>query len=439
MNAIFVDSLNRFSNVCNGCFKTIYTLSMNLAHERGIKYIMTGLSRGQIFETRIAGLFQQRIFDSQQIDRTIIEARKAYHRMDDAVSRSLDVSIFQRDDIFHEIEFIDFYRYCDTTLGDIYAYLSQRISWTRPHDTGRSTNCRINELGIFVHTRERGFHNYALPYSWDVRLGHKKRDAALKELDDDIDIDNVQHIFREIGYRTEEVPASVGRDTFLAAYYCSEGDINGDDLKSFLDARLPAEFVPKYYIAINEIPLTPNGKIDRGALPLPSGSRPQLKDAYVAPHNVFEQKLAKVWAEILGIEKVGVNDNFFDLGGDSILNIQIVARAKRLGIGITPQQIFEFPTVSALADVSTSTVLIDAEQGPVTGQVELTPVQRNFFANAPRDTAHHNQAVYLSVFRATRHSRARDIDHATVPTSRCTSEPFRTSRRRLVADPSRAG
>ena len=123
---------------------------MNLAHERGIKCIMTGLSRGQIFETRIAGLFQQRIFDSQQIDRTIIEARKAYHRMDDAVSRSLDVSIFQHDDVFHEIKFIDFYRYCDTTLGDIYAYLSQRVSWIRPHDTGRSTNVRLQTNGTDV-------------------------------------------------------------------------------------------------------------------------------------------------------------------------------------------------------------------------------------------------------------------------------------------------
>ncbi|MCZ6773806.1 MAG: amino acid adenylation domain-containing protein, partial [Proteobacteria bacterium] len=253
MNEIFVDSLNRFSNVCNGCFKTIYTLAMNLAHERGIKYILTGLSRGQIFETRIAGMFQQQVFDPVEIDRTIVEARKAYHRMDDAVSRALDVSIFEKDEIFDEIEFVDFYRYCDTTLDELYAYLAERVPWIRPRDTGRSTNCRINELGIFVHTRERGFHNYALPYSWDVRLGHKERDAALKELDDNIDVNGVQKMLGEIGYHNEVFAPPAGRDKILTAYYVSEDTVGSADLRSFLSGRLPAEFIPDHFIELDEI------------------------------------------------------------------------------------------------------------------------------------------------------------------------------------------
>ena len=184
MNEIFVDSLNRFSNVCNGCFKTIYTLSMKLARERSIGTIVTGLSRGQIFDTRLAGLFQHEISDRAHVDRTIIEARKAYHRMDDAVSRCLDVSIFADDRIFEDIEFVDFYRYHDATLDEMLDYLAREAPWIRPTDTGRSTNCLINEAGIHVHKTERGYHNYALPYSWDVRLGHKERDAAVAELCD---------------------------------------------------------------------------------------------------------------------------------------------------------------------------------------------------------------------------------------------------------------
>ena len=397
MSAIFVDSLNRFSNVCNGCFKTIYTLSMNIAHERGIKHIMTGLSRGQIFETRIAGLFQQRIFDPHEIDRNVIEARKAYHRMDDAVSRSLDVSIFQNDDIFDEIEFIDFYRYCDTTLDDIYAYLAERVPWVRPRDTGRSTNCRINELGIFVHTRERGFHNYALPYSWDVRLGHKERDAALKELDDDIDVDNVRSILDEIGYRTEEAPSSIETDKFLAAYFCTNDAIDAADLRIFLSTRLPAEFIPRHFIEIEEIPLTSNGKVDRAALPHPDRSRPELTVAYVPPRSDIEKKLSSVWSNVLGVDRIGVDDNFFEFGGDSILNIQIVARARKLGVGITPQQIFDHPTIAELAQVTDTVDVSVREQGPVEGPVPLTPMQRRFFERCDRQTLGQVQAVLLTL------------------------------------------
>ena len=157
MNRIFADSLARYSNVCNGCFKTIYTMAMNLAHERGIRFIVTGLSRGQIFETRLANLFANGIFDPKVIDDTIVEARKAYHRMDDVVGRCLDVEIFRDDDVFEDNQFIDFYRYCDAELNEMLAFLRERAPWVRPEDTGRSTNCLINETGIYVHKKERGF------------------------------------------------------------------------------------------------------------------------------------------------------------------------------------------------------------------------------------------------------------------------------------------
>ena len=88
MPAIFADSLTRFSNVCNGCFKSIYTLAMNLAESRGIRHLVTGLSRGQIFETRLADLYRRGIYDPATVDRTILDARQAYQRMDDAVGEA---------------------------------------------------------------------------------------------------------------------------------------------------------------------------------------------------------------------------------------------------------------------------------------------------------------------------------------------------------------
>src|SRR2546427_8405641 len=117
MNEIFVDSLKRFANVCNGCFKTIYTLATNLAHEKGIRYIVTGLSRGQFFETRLTEeVFQREDFDVAKLDALVLEARKAYHRREDAVSCHLEVDIFRDDGVFRDIQFVDFYRYWSVPL-----------------------------------------------------------------------------------------------------------------------------------------------------------------------------------------------------------------------------------------------------------------------------------------------------------------------------------
>ncbi|RME99852.1 MAG: amino acid adenylation domain-containing protein, partial [Bacteroidetes bacterium] len=119
MNEIFVDSLQRYHNVCNGCFKTIYTLATQVAYERGIPLIVTGLSRGQFFETRLTEeLFLSEHFSVDDIDRIILEARKEYHRVDDAPQRLLDTSVFQDEQIFEQIHYVDFYRYTDVSLAD---------------------------------------------------------------------------------------------------------------------------------------------------------------------------------------------------------------------------------------------------------------------------------------------------------------------------------
>ena len=176
MNEIFVDSLHRHHNVCNGCFKTIYTLSTQIALEKQIPFIVTGLSRGQFFETRLTEELFQNEVSTTDIDNTILEARKLYHRESDAVKRLLDVSAFEDDAVFEKVQYIDFYRYSDVSLEDLLVYLKDKIGWVRPSDTGRSTNCLINQVGIFVHKKEEGYSNYAFPYSWDVRLGHKTRE-----------------------------------------------------------------------------------------------------------------------------------------------------------------------------------------------------------------------------------------------------------------------
>ena len=396
MNTIFADSLKRYSNVCEGCFKTIYTLSTKLAVERGISCIFTGLSRGQIFETRVADLFHQREFDSDVIDQTIIEARKAYHRMDDAVARNLDCSLFDDDEIFERVQYLDFYRYCDVKLDEVLRYLKEKVAWVRPADTGRSTNCLINDVGIYVHKQERGYHNYAAPYSWDVRLGHKQRDMARDELNDRINVDNVQRILGEIGYEPEQ-PLQAPSDKYLVAWYVADGEIPQDELRAKIANQLPAEFVPRQFVCIDEMPLTHNGKVDRKALPRPGLTRPDAVGEYVAPEGTIEIQLSALWSEILGVERIGANDSFFDLGGDSILNIQIVARAKQLGIAITPQNIFDHPTIRELAAAAGMQTAASTKQEVVTGTVPLTPIQQRFFERTePAKPECLSQAVLLS-------------------------------------------
>lgn len=381
MNEIFADSLKRYSNVCEGCFKTIYTLSTKLAVERGISCIVTGLSRGQIFETRVADLFSQRVFDPDRIDHTIVEARKAYHRMDDAVSRNIDCSLFESDDVFHNVQYLDFYRYCDVRLDDVLEYLKERVAWVRPADTGRSTNCLINDVGIYVHKKERGYHNYAAPYSWDVRLGHKDRDAARDELNDRINIENVERILDEVGYEPDEPPGQPELK-HLVAWYTANRKIPEAELAAQLSLTLPAEYLPRQFVRLPSMPLTHNGKVDRSALPDPGLSRPDSAGEFEPANGPVELQLAALWSDVLGVDRIGANDNFFELGGDSILNIQIVARAKQQGLAITPQDIFEYPTIRALAAVAGSGTTGHAEQSVVTGPVPLTPIQHRFFEKA---------------------------------------------------------
>jgi amino acid adenylation domain-containing protein len=121
------------------------------------------------------------------------------------------------------------------------------------------------------------------------------------------------------------------------------------ELRSFVRESLPEYMVPSAYVVLDDFPMTPSGKIDRRALPPPEQTRPELDEDFVAPRNPTERLLAGVWLEVLGIERVGVYDNFFDLGGDSIMSVHVVSRANQAGLPITTKQLFQHQTISGLA------------------------------------------------------------------------------------------
>ena len=401
---IFVDSLRRFSNVCNGCQKVINTMSVTLAHEHGVNYIFTGLSRGQSFETRVADLLSIGMVDIGEIDKAVIEARKAYHQMDDAVNRYLDVSVFADETVFERIQFIDFYRYYDVPLSEILDFLNNETPWSRPSDTGRSTNCLINEAGIYIHKKERGYHNYAAPYSWDVRLGHKERENALKELEDDIDEARVHRMLREIGYDPDEKALST-IDRRIVAYYVGEREFSPEELRVKLALTLPGYMIPAFFLRMQSFPLNATGKVDQRAMPLPVHNEQSRVAEYKAPRSGVEKTLAEIWEHVLGIERIGTDDNFFDLGGDSILNIQIVSRAVKTGINITPALLFQNQTIAELAEAvsrvapgtTPETIPPDVSEDDFT-PYPLTPLQAGMLFHTLKEP---NSGIYVEQYCCT--------------------------------------
>jgi amino acid adenylation domain-containing protein len=133
---------------------------------------------------------------------------------------------------------------------------------------------------------------------------------------------------------------------------------SADELRSFLRGRLPEAMIPAFFVTLDAMPLSPNGKLDRKALPAPS--RRGAADRYVAPRNHVERAMAEAWSEALGVDRVGVHDNFFDLGGDSTVLIRILSRLHLQGIRLTPKQVFDLHTIARLAEAAS----VEAGAGP---------------------------------------------------------------------------
>jgi amino acid adenylation domain-containing protein len=141
-------------------------------------------------------------------------------------------------------------------------------------------------------------------------------------------------------------------DKRLVGYVVAMGEQTPavDDLRSSLKQHLPEYMVPSAFMTLKALPLTPNGKVDRRALPAPDAGRPELERAYAAPRTPLEQVLARIWAEMLGLERVGIHDNFFELGGHSLLAARVVDRVQKMMRKPVPlATIFRAPTIAELA------------------------------------------------------------------------------------------
>jgi non-ribosomal peptide synthase protein (TIGR01720 family) len=173
-------------------------------------------------------------------------------------------------------------------------------------------------------------------------------------------------------------------------------EVDGAELRAHLEDRLPDYMIPARYVRVDRLPRTPAGKLDRRAVKAISGDELAAAEPgdFVAPRDETERILARIWGDVLGMDEIGVHDDFFELGGDSLLSIRVISRAGREGVEIAPADFFDAPTIAQLAALS-GTARAAAEQGVVTGSAPLAPIHHWFFERVVDSSHHWNQAVLL--------------------------------------------
>ncbi|MFE7524170.1 amino acid adenylation domain-containing protein [Kitasatospora sp. NPDC057542] len=179
----------------------------------------------------------------------------------------------------------------------------------------------------------------------------------------------------------------------LVGYVISEQD--PAELTAYLAASLPEYMVPAAIVRLEQMPLTAHGKVDRRALPEPTTTA--AGRATVEPRTSDERTMAAIWAETLGVERVGVTDDFFDLGGDSILSIQVVFKSRRAGLQVSSSDLFRHPTVEQLVAAAGQDRQVEATQEAEAGEVPLTPIQHAFFARNTAAPQHLVQSIHVEL------------------------------------------
>ncbi len=184
-------------------------------------------------------------------------------------------------------------------------------------------------------------------------------------------------------------------DKAIYAYYTSESKVSISEIKDRLSNNLPDYMMPAYMMQIDEIPMTRNGKLDKKALPeIESKSTRE----YIAPRNKAEEAVCAAFCEIINVEKIGIQDSFFELGGDSIKAIRIISKLRNSGYNVTVKDIMIGKTPEKIAlYVKNADEKRNYEQGEVTGKVESTPIIKKFGEWALVKPEHYNQSAMISV------------------------------------------
>jgi amino acid adenylation domain-containing protein/non-ribosomal peptide synthase protein (TIGR01720 family) len=231
-----------------------------------------------------------------------------------------------------------------------------------------------------------------------------RRDHQIKLRGQRVELGEIEHALRtqpQVRDAVVLLHGEAGAPRYLVAYLthsASGGAPAAAELTARLRQRLPEHMVPAVFVPLPALPLLPNGKVDRRALPAPAPAGARRR---TPPRNTVEELLAGIWSDLLRVGEVGIEDNFFELGGDSILAIQVVARARKAGFTVHPRQLFEHQTLAGLASalLRPADAAAPARQPTLVGPLPLTAIQCYFFEQLLPDPGHYNQSVLLTLRR----------------------------------------
>ncbi|HZF38511.1 MAG TPA: amino acid adenylation domain-containing protein, partial [Blastocatellia bacterium] len=184
-----------------------------------------------------------------------------------------------------------------------------------------------------------------------------------------------------------------GRRRLVAYARSRDAKLTDNALRAFLKRQLPDYMIPSAVLLLDEFPRTNGGKIDRRRLPEPEQAESPFSPGAAPPQTDAERRLAEIWAGVLRLPSIGVHENFFELGGDSILSIQVIAQARQAGLELSAKQLLAYPTIAELAAMAVNHRSERAEQGQGAGEAPLTPIQRWFFEQQSPNVNHWNMAL----------------------------------------------
>lgn len=168
------------------------------------------------------------------------------------------------------------------------------------------------------------------------------------------------------------------------------------ELREHLSQSLPDYMVPAEFVTLDAIPLTPNGKADRAALLHMEAEETAFdQGSFVPPRTDVEETLARIWRDLLGFDEISIHDNFLEIGGDSLISIRVIARANEAGLSLSPQLLFDHPTIAELAALLEKKTAAETPQEPVYGDFPLLPIQQWFLEWDHPEPSHWNQAILL--------------------------------------------
>ncbi|MBS6700062.1 MAG: AMP-binding protein [Clostridiales bacterium] len=376
------------STVCRGCFHMSSAMAMEYAYQHNIPVVIGAtLSRGQIIENKLLPYLKNGMTEIRQIEKDLLNMQKSAPIVDKEIFKHIGFDEAKAGKVYNNVIYIDFYRYFDVTNNDMLCFLkAQDAFWeSRKNYAIYSTNCPIKWVGDYMHVQEKGYHYYGNATSWEVRLGHISTKNLRDDLQNHLSKEAYQSFIKRLGY-SGKVGSQEIETRRLCAYVV--GDVEEEQLKEQLIKHLPNYMVPSHIIKMNKIPLTSNGKVDKKALPEPTQAK-RVMD-YAAPESEMEKSISDIWRNLLHIDRVGVKDNFFDLGGNSILLIQMHSQLEKIYPGkATVTDLFAYSTISKLAE------FISEKENPAT---ELPKINTLKFPESYR--ADSNSVVTGSILRA---------------------------------------